>query len=29
VGSLAVLLAVFVAGIAGAEWLLERRDLAP
>ena len=29
VGALAVLLAVFVAGIAGAEWLLERRDLAP
>ena len=29
VGSLAVLLAVFVAGITGAEWLLERRDLAP
>jgi ABC-2 type transport system permease protein len=28
-GSLAVLLAVFGAGIAGAEWLLGRRDLAP
>jgi beta-exotoxin I transport system permease protein len=28
-GSLAVLLAVFVAGLAGAEWLLGRRDLAP
>jgi ABC-2 type transport system permease protein len=29
VGSLAVLLAVFVAGVAGAGWLMERRDLAP
>ena len=29
VGSLAVLLAVFVAGVAAAGWLLARRDLAP
>jgi ABC-2 type transport system permease protein len=28
-GSLAVLLAVFVAGVAAAAWLLHRRDLAP